>query len=194
MKYRIKISQAITIILLLAAKPCSWTLFYAGMILALCGECIRIWSAGNLYKDKTLAVYGPYKMARNPLYIGSFLMAMGFALVCFNAAYPWRSAALILAVLAGFKWVYNLQVAAEETHLYNLFGEAYASYKNSVPRYIPALGAFPEAAASNKFTLAQMLYNGEQQTIFGLVSIGALLGIEIACNTTLSDLLRMLLH
>ena len=190
MKYRIKISQAITIILLLIAKPYSWTLFTAGMALAVLGECLRVWSAGNLYKDKTLAVYGPYKMTRNPLYVGSFLMALGFTLVCMNPAFPWRSAALLLAVLAGFKSVYNMQVAAEETHLFNLFGEAYSGYKNSVPRYVPSLNAFGSALSSNRFTLDQMTYNGEQQTLLGLVSIGALLGLEIAYSTTIAELLH----
>jgi len=179
MKYRIKLSQLVTLILLAIAKPCSWRLFAAGMTLAAVGECLRVWSSGNLYKDKTLAVSGPYKMTRNPLYAGSFLMALGFSLICLNPAYPARSAALVLAVLLGFKFIYNLQVAAEETHLLDIFGQQYADYKNSVPRYVPALSAFGAALSSDRFTLARMLYNREQMTILGLATVAAIVAAKL---------------
>ena len=179
MKYRIKLSQLITFILLAAAKPYSWKLFAAGMALAAAGECLRIWSSGNLYKDKTLAISGPYKMTRNPLYVGSFFMALGFALTCLNPAWPARSAALALAVLLGFKFVYNLQVAAEESHLLDIFGQQYSDYKNSVPRYVPSLPAFPQALESDRFSFSQMLYNREQMTVLGLIAVGAVVALKL---------------
>ena len=112
MKYRIRISQILTVALLLAAKPYSWELFRVGLTVALIGELLRGWAAGNIRKDKTLAVTGPYVLLRNPLYLGSAMMAAGFSITCINPAYPFRTTALLLAVILGFKYVYRLQVDA----------------------------------------------------------------------------------
>ncbi|MFA6583140.1 MAG: isoprenylcysteine carboxylmethyltransferase family protein [Elusimicrobiaceae bacterium] len=179
MKYRIKISQIITLILLVIAKPYCWYLFAAGIALGALGEGLRVWSAGNLYKDKALATYGPYKMTRNPLYAGSFLMALGFSIACINPQYPYRTAALILAILLGFKFVYRLQVEAEEIHLKNLFGQDYENYKNSVPRYVPNMGALNTALESNRFTIAQAKYNREYQTVLGFVCVAAFVALKL---------------
>lgn len=179
MKYRIKISQIVTILLLIIAKPYCWELFTIGMLLGACGELIRVWAAGNLYKDKTLATYGPYKMTRNPLYLGSFTMAMGFAVACINPAYPVRTVALILAILLGFKFVYRMQVEAEEIHLKNLFAADYENYCNSVPRYMPKMSAWGEALSSNRFAVKQAIYNREYQTVLGFLCVAAFVAVKL---------------
>ncbi len=180
MKYRIKISQIVTIILLIIAKPYCWTLFAAGMLLGALGEALRVWSAGNLYKDKALATYGPYKMVRNPLYVGSFTMAIGFAVACINPAYPIRTTALILAILVGFKYVYRMQVEAEEIHLKNLFGADYEKYCASVPRYMPKLTALGDALGSNRFAVKQAIYNREYQTVLGFLGVAIFVALRLA--------------
>ncbi|HUT86260.1 MAG TPA: methyltransferase, partial [Elusimicrobiales bacterium] len=81
MKYRIKITQMATLVLLLIAKPFSWKLFIAGLVIISLGEAIRLWASGYLKKDKELAVTGPYRIVRHPLYVGSFLIALGFTLI-----------------------------------------------------------------------------------------------------------------
>src|SRR5436305_11590255 len=45
----------------------------------LSGLAIRAWAAGHLEKNQTLADSGPYAYTRNPLYLGSFIVALGFA-------------------------------------------------------------------------------------------------------------------
>ncbi|MDD4004468.1 MAG: isoprenylcysteine carboxylmethyltransferase family protein [Elusimicrobiaceae bacterium] len=179
MKYRIKISQIVTLLLLAIAKPYCWDLFAAGMALGALGEALRLWSAGNLYKDKKLATCGPYKMTRNPLYLGSFIMALGFSVACINPAYPVRTTALILAVLLGFKFVYRMQVEAEEIHLKNLFAADYEQYCAAVPRYLPKLGAWGEALSSNRFTIRQANYNREYQTVLGFLCVALFVAVKL---------------
>lgn len=179
MKYRIRITQVVTLGLLIAAKPYCWALFAIGMAIAAVGESLRIWSAGNLYKDKKLAINGPYKMVRNPLYVGSFLMATGLAVSCFNPEYIYRSLALILIVLLGFKFIYSLQVQAEEKHLANLFTEDYAKFKAAVPPYMPKLSRFGDAVKHNNFSFKQALYNKEYEAVLGLIAVAVFLALKI---------------
>ena len=179
MKYRIKISQIVTILLLIIAKPYCWELFAIGIALGALGEAIRFWAAGNLYKDKALATYGPYKMTRNPLYLGSFTMALGFSVACINPAYPVRTTALILAILLGFKFVYRMQVEAEEIHLKNLFAADYENYCAQVPRYLPKLSAWGEALASNRFAIKQANYNREYQTVLGFLCVAIFVAAKL---------------
>jgi len=179
MKYRIRISQILTIILLLMARPFSTENFVIGIIIGAAGEALRIWASGNLYKDKKLATYGPYTMVRNPLYVGSFMMAIGFAIACFNLDYTVRSVALLAAVLLGFKYVYRLQVEAEETHLRGLFGKEYEDYMAQVPPYLPKLGNFGKAMETNRFSWAQAVYNRERQTITGFLAVAAFVALKM---------------
>ena len=61
------------------ARPRPWSLL-AGLALGLVGEAIRIWASGHIEKTRVLATGGPYAHTRNPLYLGSTLMAAGIAL------------------------------------------------------------------------------------------------------------------
>lgn len=179
MKYRIRISQILTVILLLMARPASMECFVIGILIGAVGEALRIWSSGNLYKDKKLATYGPYTMVRNPLYVGSFMMAMGFALACFNLDYTIRSVALIAAVLLGFKYVYRLQVEAEETHLRGLFGKEYEDYMAQVSPYLPNMKNLGKAMETSRFSWTQAVYNRERQTITGFIAVAVLVSLKM---------------
>ncbi|MFA5161020.1 MAG: DUF1295 domain-containing protein [Elusimicrobiales bacterium] len=192
MKYRIKISQAVTVALLLAARPCSWTLFFAGLAVAAAGEALRIWASGNLYKDKTLAVGGPFQLARHPLYVGSSLIAAGFTVMCVNPAYPYRSAALALSVILGFMFVYSATANEEEARLSQLFGAEYESYRNSVPKYLPCPSAFGAALRTDKFSLSQMLYNKEQITMLGFASIAGIVALMVWRGLSMAGLVMSL--
>lgn len=179
MKYRIRITQILTAVLLLAAKPYSWELFRVGVTVALLGELLRGWSAGNIKKDKTLAVTGPYVMLRNPLYLGSALMAAGFTITCINPSYPFVTTALVLAVIIGFKYVYRAQVDAEEKHLEDIFGEQYREYKKSVESFDPDFSKFGEAVKTCDFTFAQYFKNREHVTVLGFLSVAVFIALRI---------------
>jgi protein-S-isoprenylcysteine O-methyltransferase Ste14 len=95
------------------------------------GLWLRAYAAGYVKKNRELTVTGPYAHTRNPLYLGSMLMAAGFAL----ALLSWPVALLLGA---GFAIIYVPVIAAEERFLRAVF-PAYAAYARSVPRLIPRL-------------------------------------------------------
>ncbi len=101
------------------------------LALVLPGLALRALASGTVKKNQELSVTGPYAYTRNPLYLGSTLIAAGFAL----ALLSWPLA-LLLAV--GFAAIYIPVIASEERFLRTAFPE-FDSYCRSVPRFIPRL-------------------------------------------------------
>ncbi len=66
------------------ARPRPLTLFVGGAI-ALLGLGLRAWAAGHIRKNAALATSGPYAYTRNPLYLGSFLLGVGFSIASSQA-------------------------------------------------------------------------------------------------------------
>ena len=101
------------------------------LALVLPGLALRAAASGTVKKNQELSVTGPYAYTRNPLYLGSTLIAAGFAV----ALLSWPLA-LLLAV--GFAAIYIPVIASEEQFLRAAFPE-FDSYCRSVPRFIPRL-------------------------------------------------------
>jgi len=104
----------------------------AAPLLFLSGAFLRYWA--TLYlggrKREEMILDGPYSVCRNPLYIGSFLLALS------GAAYA-RCLTLGLGVgLLSLVYVLGA-VPVEESYLREKLGGAYARYVASVPRWIP---------------------------------------------------------
>lgn len=95
------------------------------------GLMLRGWAAGTVKKNRALAVSGPYAHTRNPLYVGSMLMAAGFAV----ALMSWL-VALVLALV--FIAIYVPVIASEERFLRASFA-GFDEYSRRVPRLIPRL-------------------------------------------------------
>jgi protein-S-isoprenylcysteine O-methyltransferase Ste14 len=95
------------------------------------GLLLRGYASGYVKKNRELTTTGPYAHTRNPLYLGSMLMAAGFAL----ALLSWV-VALVLA--AGFALIYIPVIASEERFLRSTFQD-FDAYARSVPRLIPRL-------------------------------------------------------
>jgi protein-S-isoprenylcysteine O-methyltransferase Ste14 len=113
-----------------ACDAVAWLVFLAGVT-------FRIWS--TLYvgarKFKTLVDQGPYSICRNPLYVGTFLMAIGSALFLKSMVVAAAVAFLMIAYTLG-------TVPAEERALLRQHGESYAAYLARVPRYFPKFSLF----------------------------------------------------
>jgi len=93
------------------------------------GLWLRGYASGYVKKNRELTVTGPYAYTRNPLYLGSMLMAAGFAV----ALGSW----LVGAVLAaGFAAIYVPTIASEERFLRATF-PGFEAYCRQVPRLIP---------------------------------------------------------
>ncbi|MGC1462345.1 MAG: isoprenylcysteine carboxylmethyltransferase family protein [Terracidiphilus sp.] len=99
------------------------------LALVLPGLWLRAYASGYVRKNRELTVTGPYAYTRNPLYLGSMLIAAGFAL----ALLSWP-VAVVLA--AGFTIVYVPVIASEERFLRSAF-PGFDSYCRRVPRLIP---------------------------------------------------------
>lgn len=100
-----------------------------GVSFSLVGLSLRSWAAGHLAKNQELATSGPYGYVRNPLYIGTLLVAIGVVIAC-------RSLVLAIIAAAVFLLVYLPVIELEEQHLRAIFPE-YQRYAEHVPRVIP---------------------------------------------------------
>lgn len=101
------------------------------LALVLPGLALRAAASGTVKKNQELTVTGPYAYTRNPLYLGSTLIAAGFAL----ALLSWP---LALLLAAGFAAIYIPVIASEEQFLRATFPQ-FGTYRRSVPRFIPRL-------------------------------------------------------
>ena len=120
-------------------RSTTWSLIGAGSGLIL--SCIalaisanvtfrRAGTPANPYSEtKALAVNGPYRFTRNPMYLGLVLMTAGLGLVL-------NSMWLVLMAVAVMLALRNLVIVHEERYLEQKFGEAYKNYKERVRRWL----------------------------------------------------------
>jgi hypothetical protein len=152
------------------------------LALVLPGIWLRGYAAGYVKKNRELTVTGPYAHTRNPLYLGSILIAAGFAL----ALLSWP-VALLLA--CGFAVIYVPVIASEERFLRSTFPE-FDEYCRSVPRMIPRLRAANRTgggAVDGGFSLSLYLKHREYNA-----GIGA--ALLYLCLLWLRPALAMLVH
>jgi protein-S-isoprenylcysteine O-methyltransferase Ste14 len=147
------------------ARPRGWSLA-AGLALGLAGEAIRIWASGHIEKTRVLATGGPYAHTRNPLYLGSTLMAAGIAVA---AASPWAAA----AVAAYFLAFYPSAIAGEARFLAGRFPDTYRPWASAVPLFLPRL--LPSGPRASRFAWDRVRLNREWRTLFALPLILLLL-------------------
>jgi protein-S-isoprenylcysteine O-methyltransferase Ste14 len=132
-----------------------------GIPLSLFGLGLRAWAAGCLAKNRELATGGPYAYTRNPLYIGTLLVAAGLAIAA-------RSPGLAALFAAVFLLVYLPVIQNEEQHLRQIFPE-YAAYAGRVPALFPRLVPSP-GKKPNPFRAALYLRNQEYQAGLGFLA------------------------
>jgi protein-S-isoprenylcysteine O-methyltransferase Ste14 len=151
------------------ARPqVKWLLCGAGV--AICGLIIRGYAAGHLRKHKQLATSGPYAFTRNPLYLGSVLLAAGFSV----ASHSWISTLLLAAYLAIF---YPAVISREQNELERHYGAAFVEYMSHVPVFWPRLS--PAMASTERFSWPLYRQNREYEAAIGLVVAMAILWIRM---------------
>jgi protein-S-isoprenylcysteine O-methyltransferase Ste14 len=129
-RWRVPLGFALGIGYLIFCQPTP-DLTLGGGVIALGGVGLRAFAAGYLEKNVSLARGGPYRVTRNPLYLGSLLMGLGFAVA---GGSVW----LGLALLILFVLVYWPVMLREEENLRERFGEIYARYAERVPLFFPS--------------------------------------------------------
>ncbi len=103
------------------ASP-SWTTIVAGALIAVPGEALRLWAAGHIEKGREITRSGPYRFVRHPLYLGSTIMAIGFAVAAGSGA---------VVALVGLYMSLTLLAATrtEERALDQKFNGEYSAYR-----------------------------------------------------------------
>ena len=128
-RWRVRLGYPLAPLYLWLALPTVKSLGW-GMAIALLGLLLRGVAAGHLHKQEELTVSGPYAWTRNPLYFGSFLLVVGFAV----ASHSWVAAGLIVGYYAIF---YPAVMRREEGELRRKHGQAFEEYAAQVPLFFP---------------------------------------------------------
>ena len=147
----------------------------ASLLLVAPGVWLRAYAAGYVRKNAELTRTGPYGYTRNPLYLGSMMIAFGFA----AAAGSW----VILVTLAVlFAVIYLPTIRSEEAYLREHFA-GFDEYAWRVPRLLPRLtaAAFPaeENASGGKFSWEQWRHHREYNALMGAGAIYVALAIRL---------------
>jgi protein-S-isoprenylcysteine O-methyltransferase Ste14 len=159
-RLRVPSGFLIVIVFALLSHPTRDSLLI-GLPISLCGLALRAWAAGCLAKNRELATGGPYAYTRNPLYIGTLLVAPGLVAASRN---------LWLGILfaAVFVLIYLPVIQLEEQHLRSLFPD-YRTYAEKVPALFPRLTP-ADSKNPQPFRLSLYLKNQEYQAGAGLAA------------------------
>jgi protein-S-isoprenylcysteine O-methyltransferase Ste14 len=111
-----------------------------GSCVALAGLCIRALASGHVQKNEVLATSGPYAHTRNPLYLGSIVLAIGFLI----AARSWWLPLIAVVMLVA---IYVPVIRAEEAFLRARFPE-FDDYAAQVPRLFPRVRSYERRTGS----------------------------------------------
>jgi len=124
---RLPMALGLVVALLLNIDP-EW--FWMGLVVSATGMLLQLWVFGCIKTREVLAVNGPYRLVRNPMYIARFLLVAGLILM---TGHPW-----LLAILAPLYYLYMVnRVRREEPVLAGVFGADYSDYCRDVPRFLP---------------------------------------------------------
>jgi len=130
------------------------------------GEAIQLWCFASLQKNQVLAANGPYALVRNPMYLGRFFLLGGMLLLL---GMPW-----LIGVFAILYYLYMVnRVRREEALLTATFGEAYARYCATVPRFVPRLTPHAEGRIGH-FDWATFVRNHGPRNLLEAVAFYAL--------------------
>ncbi|QQS46898.1 MAG: isoprenylcysteine carboxylmethyltransferase family protein [Acidobacteriota bacterium] len=170
-RLRVPLGFLTAILFVIVSKP-TWTSLAVGVPVALLGILVRAWASGHLRKNAELAVSGPYAFTRNPLYFGSFLMAVGMAIA---GGTIWVG----LWLVAFFLIIYYPVMQAEASHMRVLFADSYERWAATVPLFIPRVTPYRRQPEKKGFELGRYLHHREYRALIGLSIVIAILVIKI---------------
>ena len=165
---RVPLGFAVAGLYMWLAEPIAVSLVVGAMFI-IPGLLIRALASGHVQKNERLAMTGPYAYTRNPLYLGSFIIATGFA---FAARSWWFIAVLVVMLLA----IYLPVIRAEEAFLAQHFPE-FAEYARRVPRLVP--GPAPPGMRRGEFSWDLYKQHREYNATLGAVAIMTALIIKL---------------
>ncbi len=170
-RIRVPLGFVFAVVYIWLARP-NRTSLIAGSLVLLPGLILRGLASGHVQKDKLLTISGPYAYTRNPLYLGSLLLATGFAIAA-------RSCWIVAIMLLMFAVIYVPVIAGEERYLRRTFSE-YDDYARHVPRMLPRLT--PYGAQHSAYSSARYWKHREYEASIGCLAVIAILVVKLIFN------------
>jgi protein-S-isoprenylcysteine O-methyltransferase Ste14 len=163
-RIRVPLGFAFAAFYLGIAHP-SWKSIALGTLIAIPGILLRALASGHVKKNEELATSGPYAYTRNPLYLGSLVMAVGFAVAA-------RSGWVLLLSVVMFFLIYLPVIRSEEIFLRQAFPN-FEEYTRNVPRLFPRLSAL----GNRSVAFSSQLYwqHREYNAVLGTAAVMATL-------------------
>jgi protein-S-isoprenylcysteine O-methyltransferase Ste14 len=169
-RIRVPLGFAFAAFFLWRARP-SLLFMALSLLMVVPGVCLRAYASGYVKKNAELTVTGPYAYTRNPLYLGSMLIAFGFALAS-------RSIWIAVALAVLFA-IYVPVISGEEQFLRAKF-PGFDAYAKRVPRLLPRLTpGTTESGARGSFSAELYRKHREYNALIGAVAIYAALALRL---------------
>ncbi len=169
-RVRVPLGFVFAAVFLFLARP-GWESLLVSLVLVLPGLWLRGYAAGYVKKNQELTTTGPYAYTRNPLYLGSMLIAFGFA----AASQSWI---LIVVLAALFFAIYLPTIRSEEQFLRGQFS-GFDAYARQVPRLFPRITPAPSFSAAGRFSRERYLHHREYNASIGAAAIYAALLLRL---------------
>lgn len=151
--------------------------FAVGGGLVAAGMGLRVWGAGHLVKTNCLTVTGPYAHLRHPLYAGTMLVGIGFAIIAGGAV---AAAGLLLLppFFLGYYLPYKERI--ESARLERRHGAAYGCYRAAVRPLLPSFAPWrsAETVGEESWSAERFADNSEVGTVLGVSLALALLALR----------------
>jgi protein-S-isoprenylcysteine O-methyltransferase Ste14 len=167
-RIRVPLGFVLAIAYFWLAKP-TWISIAIGAVVAFMGVAIRAAASGHVKKNAELTKTGPYAYTRNPLYVGSIVIAAGFAMAAMST---WI--VVILALM--FVFIYVPVIRSEEAFLRDAFVD-FDEYCQRVPRLIPRLSRAYEGTGT--FSRELYLKHREYNAFIGTAALLAAVVIKL---------------
>jgi protein-S-isoprenylcysteine O-methyltransferase Ste14 len=167
-RIRVPLGFAFAVFYLWVARP-TWTSIVLGILVAIPGIVLRAFASGHVKKNEELTTSGPYAYTRNPLYLGSLIMAAGFAIAA-------RSLWVLVIIVAMFFVIYVPVIRHEEAYLREIF-PAFDEYARNVPRLFPRFRG--DGHHPGQFSASLYWQHREYNAVLGTVALMAALVAKV---------------
>jgi protein-S-isoprenylcysteine O-methyltransferase Ste14 len=159
-RIRVPLGFAFAAIYVWLARP-GFRSIIVGTAFIAAGLLLRAVASAHIQKNQELTVSGPYAYTRNPLYLGSLILAAGFAIAA-------RSGWVVVLIMAFFGLIYYPVIIAEEEFLAESFVE-FAEYSRAVPRFLVRLS--PYRARTGGFSWDRYRKHREYNSLLGSAAL-----------------------
>lgn len=177
-RVRVPLGFVVAVLFIWLSRP-TWASLASGAVVSLIGIWIRALAAGHVRKNAELTTTGPYSYTRNPLYLGSIVIALGFAI----GARAWTAPAFLIAfaLLVMFTMIYVPVIQSEEAFLRSTFAN-FGEYCEHVPRLLPRFtSAYPEQ--KTEWSAAQYRKHREYNALIGSLLLWGVLVAKIVIGS-----------